>query len=201
MPRRPAKDGGHTAFTDHRITRLPQPEGDADPAQSLLAWHQPQSALAKRNLGLAYIEAGRTFQSDNYMLQGYRLLVACEPDFKNDPVVLTGMGLALSESGRATEAAGMFERAVRLEPNAASHYVDEGFAWRQAREEGKAIENLERALQIDPLLKPAYQKLAEIYLEEHELLKLRETFERYLKAFPQSIEAQVALRRIGRISQ
>jgi Tfp pilus assembly protein PilF len=64
----------------------------------------------------------------------------------------------------------------------------------------RAIRNLERALQIDPLLKAAYQKLAEIYLQDHDRAKLRETFERHLKAFPGSIEAQVALRTIGSTS-
>jgi hypothetical protein len=43
--------------------------------------------------------------------------------------------------------------------------------------------NLHKAQQIDPMLKPAYQKLAEIYLEDHERAKVRETFEQYLKTF------------------
>jgi cytochrome c554/c'-like protein len=201
MPRRPAKDGGHTAFTDHRITRFPQPETDTDQPETLIAWHEPQTALAKRNLGLAYIEAGRNLQSAKYMLQGYRLLVACEPQFPNDPAVLTGRGLVLLGTGRPAQAAGIFERAVRVEPNVASHYVDEGFAWERAQDQAKAIENLERALQIDPMLKPAYQKLAAIYLEERERAKIRQTFERYLKAFPGSIEAQVALHTIGLVSR
>jgi Tfp pilus assembly protein PilF len=135
------------------------------------------------------------------MLQGYRLLVACEPQFPNDPAVLTGRGLVLLGTGRPAQAAGIFERAVRVEPNVASHYVDEGFAWERAQDQAKAIENLERALQIDPMLKPAYQKLAAIYLEERERAKIRQTFERYLKAFPGSIEAQVALHTIGLVSR
>ncbi|MGI8962722.1 MAG: tetratricopeptide repeat protein [Bryobacteraceae bacterium] len=196
MPRRPAKDGGHTAFTDHRISRFPQPEADSDEPQSLVAWHEPQGALAKRNLGLAYIEAGRTLQSAKYMLQGYPLLVACLPDFPNDPAVLTGIGVVLLGTGRAAEAAVAFKRAVRVEPNVASHYIDEGFAWNQTHDRTKAIDNLERALQIDPLSKLAYQKLAEIYVQDHEGAKVQETFERYLKAFPGSIEAQVALHTI-----
>jgi tetratricopeptide (TPR) repeat protein len=149
---------------------------------------------------LAYIEAGRNLQSAKYMLQGYQLLIACEPDFTNDPVMSSGMGVALLESGRAVEAAGIFERAVRLEPNVASHYLDEGFAWEEAHDQTKAIDALEKTLQIDPMLKPAYQKLAAIYLEERERAKIRETFERYLKAFPGSIEAQVALHTIGLVS-
>jgi hypothetical protein len=200
MPRRPAKDGGHTAFTDHRITRLPEPEAEGDEPQNLVAWHKPRGGLAKRNLGLAYIEAGRTLQSAKYMLQGYPLLVGCLPEFPNDPAVLTGIGVVLLGTGRTTEAAAAFEHAAGLEPNVASHYIDEGFALNQAHDRVRAIENLERALQIDPLLKPAYQKLAEIYLQDHERAKARQTFERYLKAFPESIEVQVALRTIASAS-
>jgi Tfp pilus assembly protein PilF len=76
----------------------------------------------------------------------------------------------------------------------------EGFAREEAHDKAKAIEALEKALQIDPMLRPAYQKLAAIYLEERERARIRETFERYLKAFPESIEAQVALHTIGRVS-
>jgi tetratricopeptide (TPR) repeat protein len=200
MPRRPAKDGGHTAFTDHRITRFPQPEADTDEPQTLVAWHEPQGALGKRNLGLAYLEAGQKSQSAKYTLQGYPLLVACLPDFPNDPAVLSGIGVVLLGTGHTAEATGIFERAVRAQPNVASHYLDAGFAWNEAHDRVKAIQNLERALQIDPLLKSAYQKLAEIYLQDHNRAKLRETFERYLKAFPGNIEAQVALRTIGSTS-
>ncbi len=197
MPRRPAKDGGHTAFTDHRITRLPQPEPEAkEQSQGLVAWHEPAGALVKRNLGLAYIDVGQKSQSAEYMLRGYRVLVGCERDFANDPAVLTGIGLVLLGKRHAADAAAVFERAARLEPNVASHYVNEGFAWNEAQDRAKAIETLEKALELDPLLKPAYQKLAEIYVEDHDREKVRQTFERYLKAFPESIEAQLALRRI-----
>ncbi len=200
MPRRPVKDGGHTVFTDHRIARVPQPEtGDnADESREpLTAWHEPEQTLEKRNLGLAYIEVGRKAQSPDYMYRGYRLLAACQPAFPNDPAVLTGIGLVLLGTHHATEAAATFARTARLEPVNAEHELDEGFAWKEAGNQAKAIESFEKALQIDPLLKQAYEGLAAVYIQAHEPTKARETFERYLKVGPGSIEAQAAVRSIA----
>jgi predicted Zn-dependent protease len=81
-----------------------------------IRWHERPGAFAKRDLGLAYAEAGRTFQSAKYMLQRYQSLAAYQPDFPNDPAVVTGIGLVLLGTDRSAEAAEMFERAVRLEP-------------------------------------------------------------------------------------
>ncbi len=198
MPRRPVTDGGHTVFTDHRIARVPQPDADTnEQPQALTAWHDPPEALAKRNLGLAYIDVGRKSQSADYMYRGYRLLVACQPAFPNDPAVLTGIGLVLLGTHHGAEAAATFERTARLEPSNAEHYLDEGFAWKEAGNQIKAVESFENALRIDPLLKQAYDGLAGIYLQAHEPAKVRETFERCLKASPGSIEAQVAIRAIA----
>lgn len=197
MPRRPAKDGGHTAFTDHRITRFPQPEGDSsEQSQGLVPWHEPPEALAKRNLGLAYIQVGRESQLAGYMLRGYRLLTTCEPDFPNDPAVFIGIGVVLLGTKHAAEAARIFERTIQLEPTVAEHYLNAGFASKEAHDQTKAVEDLEKALQLDPLLQAAYYKLAEIYFEMHNPEKARETLERYLKASPGNIEAQLAIRRI-----
>jgi len=200
MPRRPAKDGGHTVFTDHRIARVPQPDTGVDanePLDRLTAWQEPQDAFAKRNLGLAYIDVGRKSQSADYMYRGYRLLLACEPEFPNDPAVLTGIGLVLLGTHHPTEAAATFARTARLEPANPEHYMDEGFAWKEAGNQPKAIESFGKALQIDPLLKQAYEGLAATYIQAHDPAQARETFERYLKASPGSIEAQVAVRTIG----
>ena len=58
MPRRDAKDGGHTAFTDHRIQRRPEPQPDLPADTDIAAWREPAPDLQKRNLGIAYINAG-----------------------------------------------------------------------------------------------------------------------------------------------
>ena len=52
MPKRDAKDGGHTAFTDHRIQRQPVPEQTVTEDTDISAWREPvDDNLRKRNLG------------------------------------------------------------------------------------------------------------------------------------------------------
>ena len=66
MPKRPAKDGSHTVFTDHRIARFPS-RGDQRPSDDigikLRAWHEPTGVLAIRNLGLANMAIGERERS------------------------------------------------------------------------------------------------------------------------------------------
>jgi tetratricopeptide (TPR) repeat protein len=59
---------------------------------------------------------------------------------------------------------------------------------------GKAIEDFEKALQLDPFLEPAYRELADLYSKSGSLEKVRYTWERYLREFPGSIEAQTGVR-------
>src|SRR5580698_7286572 len=58
MPRRDAKDGGHSAFTDHRIQRRQESLPDAPTDTGITAWREPSPDLQRRNRGIAYIDAG-----------------------------------------------------------------------------------------------------------------------------------------------
>jgi tetratricopeptide (TPR) repeat protein len=196
MPRRPVTDGGHTIFTDHRIARRPPPEPNA-PAndgrrQSLVAWREPPAALIERNLGLAEIEVGERLKSLPTVLQGDQRLLACLPRFPNDPAVLTSIGQVLLGAGRGAEAAAVFGRVIQIEPNVASDYLHQALAWKAAHNPQKAIECLEKALQRDPLLEQPYRELAEIYSEAQDSAMLRQTYDRYRRAFPKSLEARAA---------
>ena len=73
MPKRQARDGAHTAFTDHRITRIPVPDNaksdSFQPASKLAPWHEPAGNLALRNLGLANIEMGERDKSADHLMR------------------------------------------------------------------------------------------------------------------------------------
>ena len=45
MPKRDAKDGGHTAFTDHRIQRQSEPERPITEDIDISAWREPSDAV------------------------------------------------------------------------------------------------------------------------------------------------------------
>ena len=55
MPKRRAKDGAHSVFTDHFIARIPQPDtlnpAPVSPVEKLVAWHEPAVFWPKENLG------------------------------------------------------------------------------------------------------------------------------------------------------
>lgn len=197
MPRRPAEDGGHTVFTDHHIARRPQPDTESDSPRALVAWREPPAAFVKRNLGLADVEIGRKFRSAKHMREALQLLTASRHDFPYDPDVATGLGMVLLGMNRGAESAKLFEQAAEVEPNAAANYLNEGFAWRAAHDRERAVQALNKALQLDPLLEAAYRELVGIYLETGDSEELRNTWRRYLKALPQSIEAQAGLRKMA----
>jgi hypothetical protein len=54
MTRRPAQDGGHTVFTDHRITRRREPDEPVSQPQDLRAWRDPDPAL-QAQIGRAHV--------------------------------------------------------------------------------------------------------------------------------------------------
>jgi len=199
MPHRPVSDGGHTVFTDHRIARRPPPasgEVAAAPGkvESLVAWHEPAGPLQQRNLGLAEIEVGERVKNVSLISDGARRLRDCSPSFPKDPALLTAIGQVLLGVHDAEEAASVFERAIQAEPDNPSNYLHAALAWKGAHNPQKAIDDLEKALWLDPITQEPYRVLAATYKEEGEPVMVHLTYERYLKAFPQSIEAQEGMR-------
>jgi Tfp pilus assembly protein PilF len=53
-----------------------------------------------------------------------------------------------------------------------------------------AIKYLEKTLQLDPLLVAPYEHLARLYAANHQLALAHQTYVRFLKAFPENIEAK-----------
>jgi tetratricopeptide (TPR) repeat protein len=203
MPQRPVSDGGHTVFTDHRIARRPPPASielaasGPDKTESLVAWDEPATTLQQRNLGLAEIEVGERIKNVPLISQGARKLSECWPNFPKDSALLTALGQVLLGVHDSDEAAQVFERAIQAEPDNPSNYLHAALAWNEAHNPQKAIEYLEKALRLDPIFEQPYHVLAAIYQEQGEPVKVHLTYERFLKAFPQSIEAQKAVRGNG----
>jgi len=175
MPRRDAKDGGHSAFTDHRIQRRPESRPDSlpdAPADTrIAAWREPSPDLQARNLGIAYIDAGMQRKSSQFIVRGYRTLTEVQTQFSNDSDFFKWIGEALLLAQQTSEAKIAFERALELDPNsplaeasAASPYVASGDA-------PQAIAHLERALTLDPLYLPAASTLMSLYQKQGDSAK------------------------------
>jgi tetratricopeptide (TPR) repeat protein len=69
-------------------------------------------------------------------------------------------------------------------------YDDMALAAEKAGDNENAIKYLEKTLQLDPLLVAPYQHLARLYAANHQLALTHQTYVRFLKAFPENIEAK-----------
>src|SRR5579864_2683657 len=166
MPRRNAQDGGHTAFTDHRIQRQPEMQADLPRDAGIAAWREPPVELQKRNLGIAYIDVGMQRHSSSFIIQGYRMLTQVQRQFANDSDFFKWVGEALLVGKQTADAKFALEQALQLDPDspvteagAASPYLQEGDAER-------AIAHLERAVTLDPLYLPAVSTLIDLYRKQ-----------------------------------
>jgi predicted Zn-dependent protease len=192
MPIREVTDGAHTTFTDHRIARKALPENVAEvpvEERKLVAWHDPPAELAARELGLADVEVGEKLRSKTMILAGMQLLLSCWSKSPNDVAVLTDIGEVLFNVGDCEHSATVYEQALKLEPDVATHYLHAAVAWRAALDKTKAADYLEKALQRDPLLGEAYRQLGEIYSELGDTDMARRTRARYLRAFRGNVAA------------
>jgi len=163
MPRRNAKDGGHTAFTDHRIQRRAEPEAELPPDTGIVAWREPSSALRKRNLGIAHIDAGVGRRSQSMVIQGFHELTEVQSQFSDDPEMFSWMGQALLLGRQSREAEIAFERAAQLAPTSPVNEGNVASAYAQAGNLDGARTHLERAVSIDPLYLPASGPLVQLY--------------------------------------
>ena len=166
MPRRNAKDGGHTAFTDHRIQRRAETRPDLPNDAGIVAWREPPADLQRRNLGIAYIDVGMQRHLSSYIIQGYRILTEVQKQFASDSDFFKWIGEALLLGKQTSDAKFAFERALQLDPDsalteasAASPYIQEG-------DDAEAIAHLKRAVDLDPLDLPAASTLIGLYQKE-----------------------------------
>jgi tetratricopeptide (TPR) repeat protein len=163
MTRRQAQDGGHTVFTDHRITRRPAPDEAGPPPEDLVAWRDPEPELQVRNLAIAYLNAGVSSRSPAQIVRGYRMLTEVQRAAPDDIGVLKGIGRALLLGKEPLEALKAFERVLQLAPNSATSEEDVGIASLESGQVEQAAAHLERALELDPLQLSAATALQAVY--------------------------------------
>jgi len=94
-------------------------------------------------LGIYLAEAGSPQEA-------VRLLEPLQQEAFPDLDGLNGLGIALAHLGRQADALAVFDRILRLDPNNASAYQNEGSVYLEQQNLGAAREALTRALQRDP---------------------------------------------------
>lgn len=182
MPKRDATDGGHTAFTDHRITRRPEAEGADETKIDLKPWREPDPSLRARNLALALVTNGLQQSNSNEAVRGFRMLSRLEPQFAGDPDVETALGNVLLKAKEAAEAKSRFANALRARPNYAPYEVNVGASLLASGDLSGAKQHLEHAVELDPLLEQAVELLATVYRSEGQSPEAEVVLERYRSA-------------------
>lgn len=179
MPRRPAKDGGHTAFTDHRISRRPEAAQATANNADLVAWREPAIELRDRNMALALVTAGLENHDSTEVIRGYRMLNRLPEQTQKDPAVLTALGSILLTAKESAEASQRFQKALSLRPGYAPYEVNLAMALLDEHRLPEAIAHLEHALELDPLLQNAVSLLARAYADEGERVKAAQVVAHY----------------------
>ncbi len=174
MPRRDAKDGGHTAFTDHKIQRRPEAQQIPPENTDIAAWREPAPDLQKRNLGIAYVNVGGERRSPPLVVRGYRMLTQVQEQFSTDSAIFTAMGSALLMGKQSTEAELAFERALQLDPDSVVGETNAASACLQGGDIDRAVSHLERAVTMDPLHLPADMPLIGLYKRQGNVAKAAE---------------------------
>jgi tetratricopeptide (TPR) repeat protein len=188
MPKRVAADGGHTAFTDHRIQARPV-AGGGQAAANLRVWRDAGTAEEReRALGLAAIEIGERDGSTELIQSGYKRLAAMIARLDRDPEVLSALGMVLFLKDQKADARKLLRRAVALRPKDARLREKLAVVERSLGDSAAAIAQLEQAIAMEPLEARAWFLLAECQPGQR-----REILSRYLRLVPQSLVAREAL--------
>jgi tetratricopeptide (TPR) repeat protein len=199
MPRLPTVDGSHTAFTNHRIAvyrtgknqpHLP-PQSAESAVDALVPWHDPPAAFAQRNLAIAEVRVALKLKDFILLNQGYKRLRACVPQFSSDPLVLATLGPMFMASGNYPQAKAVDERLIEIEPRVAVNYLQAGLLSEAAHDDLKAIAYMEKALQLDPLMRQAYWELKKVFHAQGDAQRERQIMDQYFRSFPEHLEPQL----------
>jgi len=155
MPRAASRDGGHTAFTSHRIGRAPGES--AARHRGLRAWRT--GPFADRGLALAYLSVGEKNGSLEDVQEAVRrlnpLLVA-----NPDNAVLTAAGLLALRQEKANQAVQWLTRVAAAEPRSSRAQANLAAAYLGAGDRPNAARSARRAIALEPLLPEPYAILA-----------------------------------------
>jgi hypothetical protein len=174
MPKREAADGGHSAFTDHRIQREPQQQtADQSPevVPEIVPWRQPPLEFAIRNLGIASIEAGLERRSPKQIVSGYQALTSVQQQFPQDSEMYNAIGTALFAAHQYGEAVQAFALAVRFDPESSQKEASLGQAYLSDGHQTLGEQHLEKAMELDPLNLSAAALLISAYDKSGQSLK------------------------------
>jgi len=192
MPRIRPTNVAHSAITDHSIPRRPrpqQPEGHISP--ELKAWREPDSALVRRDLGMAYFDLAANKHTPRDLEQAYQILSQLPPHERQDAAVEADLGSVLLAQGQTVLAIRMYARASAQEPSNARYAYCLGTALERGGKIEEAVKELRRSIELDPSRPDAYLELARLYRKAGREAEGRNAVREYLRFMPQNVELRL----------
>ena len=193
MSKRQSHDSGHSAFTDHRITRQPIESEVAEGARRLRPWKLQAGAAARRNLGIALIRLGQDESPAGDIKRGVTLLQSVLSVQDRDPSALEALGTGLVLSGAATKGLRLLRKAVRADPDRSLYRNSLAAAWWNLSAERASIREIERSIRLEPHLESAYHMLSRVNLALGNRTRARSAWTRLLEQRPRLLFAREQL--------
>ena len=162
MAKRQSHDSGHSAFTDHRITRRPIRSEPAQDPRDIKAWKPQHGPIARRNLGIALVRLGQSDSPAGDIEQGVALVQSALSAQDRDPSALEALGTGLVLSGEPTRGLRLLRKAVRADPDRSLYRNSLAAAWWILGEGKASIREIERSIRLEPRLESAYHMLSRV---------------------------------------
>ncbi len=189
MPRLRPTNVAHSAVTDHSIPRVPRAQqNELSGTETILkAWREPDPGLIRRDLGLAYFELAANTHSASALRQSYEILSELPADQRQDPPVEADLASVLVQQGQLSLATRLFARAAAEQPANARYAYCLGAALDRSGQIGEAVNELRRAIALDPSQPDPYLELAQLYGKAGQEAASRRVIQEYLRFMPQNI--------------
>ncbi len=197
MPRRQSHDSGHSAFTDHRISRHPLPAANPQSPDALRPWQPGPSDLRVRNLGIANVLYAQQSGSPEMLKSGIEQLRSVSGAFRTDPAVLDALGTALVLSGSPRSGLQTLQQALEAGPAGALQRNSLAAAWWAVGDAARAESILQEAIRQEPTLESSYRMLAQIYRDLGQHSRVTETWRQFLDTRPRHIQARQSAQGAG----
>ena len=193
MSKRQSHDSGHSAFTDHRISRQPRPSEPASGPRHLQPWTPQEGPIARRNLGIALIRLGQSDSPAGNIKKGVELLRSALQAQARDANALEALGSGLVLSGAPTKGLRMLREAVRADPGRSLYRNSLAAAWWNLGAAKASIREIEHSIRLEPRLESSYHMLSRVNLSLGRDSKAKSAWIRLLEQRPRLIYAREQL--------
>jgi Tfp pilus assembly protein PilF len=201
MPRYSATDIPHTAATDHRIVRRPDPVTDtsdekqqSDPLKPFYEENTADTELARDKAValMRYVAEGKA-EPRRFAQEALDLLTRPLAEHPDDVPAWRARGAALSFLGINSEALSAYEKALEYDPGNEEALLGAARHAENTGQPGKAIDYWRRAIKANPLAPAYHGKLAQLLEKAGYWQQARDECRTWLRLDPGNLEARKLL--------